>query len=163
MNNLIFLYGLAGAGKNFVGQVIAEHSHYYFWDADLILTHEMLIAIKHHELFSKEMRDKYLNLMIKKINVLLYNHANIVVSQALYRQEQRLTLKSLYPTGKFVEVAARHSLIRQRLRCRVVGASYQYAKLIQPYFQSDKNDMVIVNNSNASEILLQVKKLKLIC
>ena len=39
--NLIILFGLAGSGKNYVGEILQKHFNYYFWDGDTLLTKEM--------------------------------------------------------------------------------------------------------------------------
>ena len=54
---IFFLFGLLGAGKNFVGKLFAEEFDFTFYDADQDLTAAIKEAIADHREFTEQMRD----------------------------------------------------------------------------------------------------------
>ncbi|BAX53158.1 hypothetical protein PDPUS_1_01784 [Photobacterium damselae subsp. piscicida] len=42
--NVLFLFGLSGAGKSYVGDVIGQHSGWHVYHADEDLTQEMVVT-----------------------------------------------------------------------------------------------------------------------
>ena len=56
---VLFFFGLAGAGKTYVGQVAGEHLGWPVYEADTDLLEEMHTAIREKTLFTDEMRAKY--------------------------------------------------------------------------------------------------------
>jgi len=55
---IIFLFGLLGCGKNYVGKIFEEFG-FHLYDADKDLTPRMKRAIAKQQAFTEQMRDEY--------------------------------------------------------------------------------------------------------
>ncbi|MBX7145318.1 MAG: adenylyl-sulfate kinase [Oligoflexia bacterium] len=155
---VIFLYGLAGAGKSFVGDLV---SHVFGWDlyhADQDLTPKMRQAIAEKRLFTPEMRDEYFQIIAKKIRAIKRGAVPLVVTQAAYKRQHRDYLRQTLPSVEFVCISAPLELIVERLRQRgdFVCPDYAHSMLVnfEPPLAGEK---VLVNQSDQAAILDQFR------
>src|SRR5687767_12930795 len=146
---LIFLFGHPGVGKNYVGDVLEQHFDYYFWDADLALTTEMKEYIHKKQIFTQEMRDQFVQIIIKEIAKLLETHKNLVVAQALYKEKNRKQLAKIFPDAKFILIQAQSDNIIARLKRRNNTIDQAYAEMIQSQFEKPLiSHSLIINDTN---------------
>ena len=154
------LFGLTGAGKSFVGNVIANHLQYNFWDGDEALTEEMqkCIDIKQH--FSQKMRNQLVEALIEYIVSLQSKKNNLIVAQGLYKEINRQNIKLHFPESHFIYVKANHKIREKRLIKRNSKVSTDYAKLIDSSFELPvlEHD-IIINNTTGNDIVRQFDKL----
>src|ERR1041384_2177923 len=115
---IFFLFGLLGAGKNFVGKIFAEEFGFNFYDADRDLTPAMTAAIANHRKFSEQMRDEYFEIVISRIAQLKEDHEKLVVAQALFKNRNRAQISTHFPEIRFVWVQADKEVVAHRLRER---------------------------------------------
>lgn len=156
---LIILFGLAGSGKNFVGEILANHFGYYFWDADAILPVNMQDSIKQKKAFTQTMRDEFTQALIKKIHELFITHKKLVIAQALYKECNREMIQNEFPDAIFILVKADPKIISHRIKNRKSVVDEEYAKKIQSNFEMPLlKHNVIDNNSDENAILLQLNK-----
>jgi len=152
MQRIIFLYGLSGAGKNFIGEALARQNNFYFYDGDDLLTPPMKKQLHQNKIFTQPMRDEFVAQLILKLNNLLKTHTKIIIAQGLYKKSNRQQLKTAFPEAHFIEVKANDKNIEQRLRQKNL---HHYAQLIKNEFESG-DDKVIENNTTLAAALDQV-------
>ena len=157
---IIILFGLSGAGKNFVGEIFATHFNYHYWDADQALPVDMKNTILNQQEFTQIMRDRFTEIIIEEIANLHQQYPNLVVSQALYKEKNRQHILKAYPDAIFVHVTASIATINTRLKKRHSWVDEEYAAKIMHNFEVPKQlCCTITNDSNQDAIVSQVTQL----
>jgi gluconokinase len=158
---IFFLFGLLGAGKNFVGKIFAEEFGFSFYDADQDLTPAMKDAIANHRQFSARMRDEYFEVVIRRIAELKEDHQKLVIAQALFKNRNQRQIWSHFPEIKFVWVQADEGLLATRLSKRQDHRADQaYGEMVNKLFEIPNipHD-ILVNNKGKEEIIEQIASL----
>jgi gluconate kinase len=143
---IIVLFGLSASGKNFVGETLAQCFSFHFWDADEILTPEMLASIKEKKPFTQEMRNHFIDKVIHTVSLLKTKHENIVVAQALYREQNRRQILKAHPEAKLVWIRASSRNITSRLKQRDNEIDEVYANKIMSLFEKPEVVHGIIDN-----------------
>ena len=155
----LFLFGLAGSGKSFVGNLIAERAGWHVYHADDDLTDEMLLALAERRPFTGPMRDRFFALIVDKIRQLQQQHPRLVVTQAVYKQQHRDFLQARVPDMELVCIGAEDATIVQRINRRSDGISIASAAALRADFEAPAAGCkVIVNDSDASAIVRQLNR-----
>jgi gluconate kinase len=158
--SVLFLYGLAGAGKDYVANVIGKESGRFVYNADDDFTDEMQAAIDAKETFTPEMRDRYIAIVAEKIVELQKEHKELVVTQATYKQEHRNYLLSVVDDMDVLCVTAPPSLIEQRLKRRGDAITPEYAARMRANFEPPTVwDKIIFNDADSSRVISQLNAL----
>ncbi len=146
---VIFLFGLAGVGKSYVGDVISKHLKYKYIDADNWLPSDMLEAVAKKQPFTQEMRDNFTDIIIQNTqNLINDRNENLVITQALYKERNRQAIKIAFTEALFIQVAADYETITKRLLERGDHVQPDYAKLISKNFEPMEDCFVINNETN---------------
>ncbi len=132
---LIIFIWYAGVGKNYVGRILQDEFHYYFYDADDDLTDEMKTSIEKGELFTDDMRQHFFDIVAQKIIYLQRQYPNIVVAQALMKQRNREQLKKMHHDAQFILIEAEENIINERLLHRNDWVSLELAGKIRRAFE----------------------------
>jgi gluconate kinase len=163
MNNvpsILYLYGPAGAGKNFVGDVAGRLTGRYVYHADVDLTPEMRAAVAEKRPFTPEMRDRYYNVVAGRLEALLEKHGALVATQGTYKRQHREWLRARLPGLETVCVTADDALILSRLWARGGDITPEYAALLRAAFEPPlPGEKVIINNAGEAEIISQMTEL----
>ncbi len=150
----LFLFGLAGAGKTYLGRLIAERFGYTAYDLDSDLTPEMREAIAAKLPYTEEMRDEFFDVVIRRIAELKVLHPRLVLMQAAYKERHRIKVRQAYPEIQFVWVDAPLEIIQQRLTARRDAISPEYALSIMANFEPPCDlSMRLVNDLSAHDDL----------
>ena len=157
---MIILFGTPGVGKSFVGKILAHDYGYYFYDADVDLTPEMIKAVKTQTLYTDEMRDHYFAIVIKKMAALKLQQPKLVMAQALAKEKNRQQILTQFPEATFMLIEATEANIEKRIRSRVDWISIDYAKKIRNIFEKPQlKHFVLDNNEDESHIKQQLEQL----
>ena len=157
--DLLFLFGLAGAGKSYVGNLIGELEDWYVYHAGDDLTDEMLLALKEKRPFTERMRDDFFPVVVERILALSQEHKRIVITQGVYKQRHRDYLIEIIPKMEMVCVDASNQFIQQRLGDRATGISNASAEALRRDFeQPDSKTKVITNQDGPTEIIRQLNE-----
>lgn len=157
---LIILFGLAGSGKNYVGEILASEFGYFYWDADQAMPNEMREAIHQRANFTQTMRDNLTNIIIKHIADFKIKYSKIAISQALYKEQNRNQLLSVYPEAKLIEVKANLKNRIAHLKQRNDEIDQGYAEKISHNFEKPTiSHGIVTNNSDRIAIINQLKKI----
>jgi gluconate kinase len=153
--SLIVLFGLPGTGKSYVGKIFEKYFNYYFYDGDEDLTPEMKAAIKTKTVFTDQMRDIFFEKLIKKIQNLITQHKNLVVSQTFIKERYRVNLLKKMPEAKFVLVGTDKLIREKRLNERVnYPLDLEYARKMELNFDKPMIDhQIIMNNEDGEDII----------
>jgi gluconokinase len=159
---LIILFGLSGSGKNFVAEILKQSFGFEFFDADSILPQEMLDCIAQKKMFTQAMRDKFTRDIKEKITELQSTDASekLVVTQALYKEKNRLEIQNAFPDAHFIHVQADVETIQTRLLKSHREVDPNYAKKISVNFESPQlTHITLINNTNEADVVNQLEDL----
>ena len=158
---LVILFGLTGAGKSYIGNLIASHFGFFYKDGDDWLSEDMVSSISKNEPFTQEMIYNFTSSIIKNIaSLFAKGHKNIVISQALYRQKNRQQILDAFPGAIFIQIDAKPEVIAQRLKSRANNVDSKYAALIRKYFEPMSTAAVVNNNHEGTEqVIAEIRKL----
>jgi len=157
---LIILFGLAGSGKNFVGEIFQSEFGFDWLDGDDYLTADMQLAIEQQQSFTQNMRDEFTQELIKKITEKKINSENLVVTQALYKEKNREQIISAFPEAKLIQVVAEDEQMQSRIQDRNNNISFFYAEKIKHNFEVPRSiTKKIKNNFDRNMIVDQIEQL----
>ena len=162
---LIILFGLTGAGKNFVGEILEKRFGYTFWDADEALSADMKECIRTHKAWTQEMRETYINNINQTISQLKKIHPNLVVAQALYGEDYRLRILKQHPKNiLFIQIATSPDITLKRVISRFANGNSlvdeKYAKQTFVFFQMPSPKflyMKLHNNHDSENVIMQLE------
>lgn len=150
---LIIVFGLAGVGKTFVGQVLKDKFGFTFYDGDKNLTSDMQQAIRDKKLFTDDMRDVFFNKLIESVELLSKKHKRLVVSQTFIKEKYRIKFLKAFPNAQFILVQTKKLLRDKRLKKRN-DIDLNYVFRMDKIFEKPKIDhFVLENNMDGKEDL----------
>lgn len=157
---LLVLFGKTGAGKSYAAEIFARNFGFYLYDADCDLTAEMRQAIADGLTFDDGMRDRYLEILREKTAELLNNNSKVVLAQGLFKNRHRRMLMKAFPFAVFVWVDADDRLIEERITKRKGSVTLEYARRINPLFETpDFECEKIINNGGAEELMHEITRI----
>ena len=151
---ILYLYGMPGAGKNYIGEILKKKFDFFFQDADEYLTAEMEEKVKNGEHFTIKEVEYYHEIIAYKLIQLKLKYKNIAISQASLFQKHRDIVKSLNQEVIFIHVSSDTKTISERIQKRKGHVTKQYAKDLQQYLQIGKEDYEIKNVSTTNDIYI---------
>ncbi|MDH5183046.1 MAG: AAA family ATPase [Gammaproteobacteria bacterium] len=156
----LMLFGLAGSGKSYVGDLIAQQTGWFVYHADEDITDEMRLALEQQRPFSDEMRDRYFSIIVEKILSLQNIHSRLLVTQAVYKQRHRDFLLSYIPNMEMIYVQADDAVIEKRLLARNGEANAKSAAALRNDFEPPSGKCkTLINNTDDSNIVRQLNRL----
>lgn len=157
---VIYLFGLAGAGKNFVGDIIGTLSGRYVYHADQDLTEEMLCAVHEGRVFTPGMRDRFFRVVADRIQELRAVHGPLIATQATYKTQHRDYLRERIPDIDLVCITASDQKLLERLTKRGDHVTADYAEKMRSLFDPPSDTTpVLVNEHGSAEVVQQITAL----
>jgi gluconate kinase len=157
---LIYLFGLPAAGKNYVGQVLADAFGFTFYDGDLDLTPEMRDAVREERPFSDAMRDRFYAALIERIAILREEYTALAFCQATFKERHRRQIAAAFPDVVFVWVVADEATRLARLARGDNPVTVEYARRIAAFFEPPVHPhYIIVNEGGREEVVDQLAEL----
>jgi gluconate kinase len=144
--DLLFLFGLAGAGKTFCGTLLAERLGYYCYDLDVDCTPAMRQAIVERRPFTDAMRDEFFAIVCERVRELQAKYSKIIVMQAAYKQRHRDLVTGQFPALEMIWIDAPDALICERLEARGDAVNADYATTIRSNFEAPSVGRRLVND-----------------
>lgn len=155
--DILFFFGLAGAGKTYVGQLVGSKAGWMVYDADEDISDEMKYALAHQQPFTEAMRAEYFPRIATKIRSLHQQHCHLIVTQGVYKQRYRDELMQMIPAMEMLCVTSSPEIVRQRLALRPQGISVASAQaLIADFEMPTANIRIIENNGDDGDIVRQL-------
>lgn len=160
MDIIWFLFGLSGAGKNYVGDLLSKQTGWPVYHADQDLTEEMRLALAQTRPFTDAMRDDYFASLPALIRQHQQRGLPLIVTQGAYKKRHREYLQQHLPQIQFVWVDAPHALILQRLGSRRQGIGADSAAALFRDFEvpPEESCIVVHNDGDNNRILEQLQQ-----
>lgn len=156
---ILFLFGLSGSGKSYVGNLIGELTGRHVYHADDDITDEMILALQEKRPFTNEMRDRYFPIVVEKVLALRQHHECLVVTQAVYKQRHRHYLYQHLSDMEMVFIDASDEVITQRLNTRRGGITGASASALRNDFELPPSETkVIINEGDRSTLITQLNQ-----
>jgi gluconokinase len=150
---LLFLFGVSGAGKSFVGDLISSKLGYFHYDLDQDLTPAMRGAISEKRSFTEVERDDYFEVVHGRIHEIARQYPRVVFTQGAYKERHREFLRRHIPDLRTIWIKAPREVVHDRLRARAGGVSSEYADMIARHFEAPAIGMVLFNDAVSTEDL----------
>lgn len=151
---ILFLFGVAGSGKSFVGDLIGEQAGWFVYHADDDITNEMRLALKEKRSFTHAMRDQYFPIIVEKILSLQQDHEHLVITQGVYKQRHRDFLSNKIPNMEMIFIDAPDQLISRRLTNRSDGIKSTSAAALRLDFEPPIEGIKTIHNDASSERII---------
>jgi len=152
---LVFLFGLAGAGKNFCADAIAEALGYEVYDLDKELTPRMKAAIAAKRPFTDDMRDEFFAVVNRTMGELKAKHPWLIVTQGAYKIRHRDHILREHPDVTFVWIDAPKHIIMERLTSRGDSVSPEYASTIAKNFEPVPDGYRLLNDAIDKQTIVE--------
>ena len=143
---IIYLYGLPGVGKNYIGEIFKNKFNFIFIDADDYLPINMKTKLKNGEHFTKEEVSNYHKIIAYNIFELKSQYSKLVITQASLFREHRKLIKNLNPEINFIHIKSDINTINKRIEDRNGYVTKEYSDHLQKYLEVGTNDKYIENN-----------------
>ncbi|MDO8583518.1 MAG: AAA family ATPase [bacterium] len=160
---IIVLFGLPGAGKTYVGNILKENFSFFLHDGDNDLPKLMKQTLMSKKAINNTMRDEFFKKLIASVKKLSAKYNKLTITQTFIKEKYRLQFLQQFPETRFMLIASNADIRRERLKKRKVGfpLDSEYAKSMDKIFESPKiNHTVLINEKDGKEELLrQLKKL----
>lgn len=154
---VIYLFGLAGAGKNYVGDLLGKELGLAVYHADVDLTDEMRVAISEKRQFTDDMRNRYFEVVTDAIQSRLKLQSPLIVTQATYKARHRNFLEERLPGVFFIWIDAPEDVILKRLSARGDSVTPEYASKMRANFEAPDDSIPrLVNVGSEQEVLEQL-------
>jgi len=143
---IIYLYGLPGVGKNYIGEIFKNKFNFNFIDADDYLPINMKTKLKNGKYFTKEEVCNYHKIIAYNIFELKTLYSKLVITQASLFREHRKIIKNLNPEINFIHIRSDINTINERIENRKGYVTHEYSDYLQKYLEVGANDTYIENN-----------------
>ncbi|MDH5361589.1 MAG: AAA family ATPase [Gammaproteobacteria bacterium] len=153
--SVLLLFGLAGSGKSYIGDLMSRLTGWHVYHADEDITEEMRLALAEHRPFTDEMRDRYFSIVVDRIRQLQQKYNHLLVTQAVYKQRHRDYLVSQIPQMELIHVQADEHVIETRLQERAGEASAKSAAALRKDFESPTMDYKVLKNNNGDMAIVR--------
>jgi gluconate kinase len=151
---VLFFFGISGAGKSYVGDVIGEQADWFVYHADDDITSDMKNALAHQRPFTDDMRDTFFALISERIIHLHKQHKKLIITQGAYKQKHRDYLLSKIPDMEMVWVDAPQELILPRLGHRKDGITPASAAALIRDFEAPSQDCKVLRNIGDADCII---------
>lgn len=151
--SLVFIFGLAGAGKSFAAEMLGRMSGAHVHDFEGELTPAMKGAIERGESFTEPMRDEFFAFLCGRLSELRAKHRPLIVSQGAYKERHRAMIRAAHPDVVFVWIRASDEILYPRIERRTVGVSAEFARTIAPNFEPPDEAVITLDNDGTPEEL----------
>lgn len=162
---IVFLFGLPGAGKTYLGQLLAEHWTCPYWDGDEALTEEMKASVLEEKPFTKEMTQTLSKRMMDNMTRLSESNSTFIVSQAMLLETDRQLFKQSFPEVRFIYIYCDKNTMLQRITSRANFVTRSFCEKLQAAFKPYEADALTypsINNSDKEDKIL-IEELKIAC
>jgi len=154
---IIVLFGLPGAGKTYIGNILKENFEFFLYNGDNDLPKRMRQALVSKEVIRDTMRNDFFKRLIASVKKLYTKHTKLAVAQTFIKEKYRLQFLRQFPDARFMLIESNADIRRERLHKRRVGfpLDLEYAKSMEKIFESPKiNHAVLINEKDSKEELL---------
>ncbi len=156
---IYIFFGKTGSGKSFLANYLQDNYNFFHFDGDQILTSDMKEYISKNKTFTQMMVDEYTTVLKEKIKSFLNDYQRpIIISQAMYRNKNRLEILTEFPNIQFVFINAEEQTCYQRIKSRNNWVTAEYAQKISLLFDPPSGFNFIEINNDDSENMQAIER-----
>ncbi|HUN59626.1 MAG TPA: gluconokinase [Candidatus Binataceae bacterium] len=115
---IVILMGVAGSGKTTVGELLAHHLGWRFYDGDNFHSPHNREKMRRGEPLTEEDREPWLEALHELIRRCEQSHQNAVLAASALKQSYRERLTAGFSDVRLVYLKGTRELIAQRIACR---------------------------------------------
>jgi gluconokinase len=132
---LLILFGLPGAGKSFVGEVLRSDFGFFCHEADDDIPEDYRQLVLAGQVVGEPMRDAYHRHLLDRIAALHAAHPGLAVAAPLLRDRHRHWIRRRFPEAVFILVRCDQGAWEARLGERTHTISLDYARKVAGLFE----------------------------
>ena len=114
---LLVLYGVPGAGKTTLSQILAKDLGFEFYDIDDHMPLKYKEKMKKNQILNEEERDDYMAEIIQDLKILSQTKS-IVTALVLFREKDRKKIVDRIPNSHIFKLDASFEVLKNRLKNR---------------------------------------------
>ena len=134
-NSLLILFGLPGAGKSFVGQVLRQDFGYFFHEADEDIPEDYRRLVAAGHVVDEARRDAYHQHLLDRLEELCARQPRLAVAVPLLRDRHRRRILECFPQAIFILVQCQPARWQARLAGRTHTVGLDYARKIASLYE----------------------------
>ncbi len=157
--DMIVLFGLPGAGKSFVADVLGDSFGYTLHNGDEDLPISMKQALLQKAPITDRMREEFTERMISSLSRLSKEHTNLACHQTLLKEFMRERLQKEFPTATFILVTSETAIREKRyMKRKYFNLGLPYLRQMSQAFEAARipHQELINQNDGRQEILAQL-------
>ena len=162
MKRLLVVFGLPGAGKSYVAQLLKTECGYLIHDGDDDIPKHMREALFRKKIITDDMRAQFTANMIASVKKLTQAHDKLVVHQTFLKEFMRRQFLEAFPYATFILVQTPDKLRETRYLNRVYfNLGLDYLRHMSGLFETPKIPHKTVKNEHEGEekILSQLARI----
>ncbi len=132
---LLILFGLPGAGKSYVGQMLRDQFGFVFHEADDDIPDDYRQLVQAGHVVGEPMRDAYHWHLLDRIAELQRAGPRLAVAAPLLRDRHRQWIHERFPEAIFILVQTDPAVWQARLAERVHTISLDYARVVAGLYE----------------------------
>lgn len=151
MKTVYIFFGEMGCGKSYQGSRYAQRHNFKYFEGDSVVTPRMLERVQKFQPIPEDVLEEYMDVLFNTIADQMNDTDHLVVSQALYRYDDRVLLKNFLESFGYtvimywIQCKWYHNI--ENLLTREKGWWLVYYWLInKPFFQKPKHEHQIWRN-----------------
>ena len=131
----VVLFGLPGAGKSYVGRLLAAEFGFHLHEADDDIPADYKRDVDAGQVVSDERRDAYHRLLLDRVAGLRAAHPRLAVAVPLLRDKHRRWFRERFPEAVLVLVQCAPELWAARLAQRTHTVGLDYARKVSALYE----------------------------
>lgn len=149
---LYVVFGLPGAGKTFVGEILQKYFGFYAYEADRVMPLELQQAIREQKVVTDDLRDTFFDNIIAEVKRLQAEHDKLVVTQVFIKEKYRQQFLDAFPQAKFILVEAQDAVREERLlKQKTWQLAREYWKKMAEIFEPPQIECLKIENNDSGE------------
>jgi gluconate kinase len=152
---LFIIFGLPGAGKSYLGNVLQKTFGFFHYDGDDALPMNMKKILIKGERITNRQRSIFFNKLLQQIKKISAYHKRIAVSQTFIKEQYRLLFAKHFPKITFLLIHT-DTLIREKrlARRKIFPLKKRYQHTMSLMFEPPRIAHLIINNNAPGKKML---------
>lgn len=152
---LLVIFGLPGAGKSYLGNILQKTFGFFHYDGDEALPMNMKKALLKGQPVTDRQRSIFFNRLIQQLKKITVQFKDIAVSQTFIKEQYRLRFAKHFPKAVFLLVRANRLIREKRLSERkTFPLEKEYQHVMSLMFEPPRIAHTIINNNASGKKML---------